>query len=154
MCCSKHGNCTMLSFYKMDTWKEIFDRYIHIFFFLLFFLHGCSTEPMDPMWPKAVNLHKQYFTISQLCSFLVISSPHKSVTQFSHKWNKLRNSTSWIWWNQCVQLGIILLLEVPQLSYHHGFPVWPHACIILARLQNKTQKNSSWKVVHGRLLII
>lgn len=87
MYCCKHGNCTMLSCCKMNTQKEISDRYIYKICFLLSFIHGHPTEPTDTAWPEVVSLHNRLHMISQLSSFLVISSPHESVTQFGHIWS-------------------------------------------------------------------
>lgn len=140
MYCSKQGNCTELSCCKMDTQKEIADKSIYkIFSSVLFTWTSNRTYGSSMTWscePAQQIVHM----ISQPCSFLIISSPHESVTQFGHIWSKLLNSTSWIWWNRyvqwyilCTAICIILLLKVPQLSYHHGCPVWPHKYIVLVR---------------------
>lgn len=105
-------------------------QHMHTHTHKLVFFCSFYTDFQQNLWiqhdPKLRTCTIIIHPISQFCSFPVTSSPHESVIQSSQIWSKLLNSTSWIWWNRHAQMDIILPLKVPQLTYHHWFPVWPH----------------------------
>ena len=116
MYCSKHGNCTMLSCYKTDTHTQsLTDIRIKYVFFCSFYMdiqQNLRIQHDPKLWTCTTDCSHDFSTLF----FSICFQPTWICNSVWPYKSKLLNSTSWIWWNQYVQLGIILLLKVPQLS--------------------------------------